>query len=154
MAFRTHCGALVLAIGAAWGATPAAAVPGLNERVVSDPSSGIALYGYDPVAYFTDGRAVRGRRDVEAEWNGAAWRFSSKANRAAFLSAPEIYAPRFGGYDPDAMANGVTAAGHPLLFKVEGDRLYLFRSPETRDAFGDSRGADRSWPKVSAGLTD
>lgn len=147
-------GAIAFCLAAAFAPTAAEAVPGLNEKIVADPASGIALFGYDPVAYFTDGQAVAGRRDIEAEWNGAAWRFSSHANRAAFLSAPEAYAPRFGGYDPDAVAAGVTAAGHPLLFKVKGDRLYLFRSPETREAFSDFSGADRSWPKVQAALTD
>lgn len=135
-------------------AAPAHAVPGLSERVVADPMSGIALYGFDPVAYFTEGRAVPGRRDVEAEWNGAAWRFASEANRAAFLSAPEVYAPRFGGYDPVGVASGVATAGHPLLFAIRGERLYLFRTPDDRRAFDDLGGAETAWPRVQAELAD
>lgn len=138
----------------ALGCGPAFAVPGLTEKIVSDPASGIALYGYDPVAYFLDRKATPGRRDIEAEWNGAAWRFESEANRAAFLSAPDVYAPRFGGYDPEAVANGAPAAGHPLLFRVSGDRLYLFSTPETRDAFTGDDAAVAAWPKVEAKLTD
>lgn len=135
-------------------AAPALAVPGLSERVVSDPMSGIALYGFDPVAYFTEGRAMPGRRDVEAEWNGAAWRFASEANRAAFLSAPEVYAPRFGGYDPAGVADGVATAGHPLLFSIKGERLYLFRSADDRRAFSNMASAEKAWPKVRAELAE
>lgn len=135
-------------------AAPAHAVPGLTERVVSDPMSGIALYGFDPVAYFTQGRAVPGRRDVEAEWNGAAWRFASEANRAAFLSAPEVYAPRFGGYDPVGVAGGVAAAGHPLLFSIRDERLYLFRTADDRRAFDNLASAEKAWPQVRAELAE
>ena len=145
-------GALALALGL--GAAPASAVPGLNERFVADPSTGVALYGFDPVAYFTEGRPVPGRRDIEAEWNGAAWRFASEANRAAFLSAPQVYAPRFGGYDPAGVSSGVAVAGHPLLFVVRDERLYLFRTSADRDAFSDARAAAIAWPKVEAGLAD
>jgi len=147
----------VLAFGALCAglacAAPAAATPGLNERVVADPASGIALFGYDPVAYFTEGRPVLGKRLFEAEWGGAAWRFASAANRAAFLSAPEVYAPQFGGYDPLAVARGRAAAGHPQVFAVLRDRLYLFRSPDARDTFADPAPAVAEWPAVERDLT-
>ncbi|WP_020180701.1 YHS domain-containing (seleno)protein [Methylopila sp. M107] len=152
MTVRSFLAALTLAAGLA--PTLCLATPGLNERIVADPSTGIALYGFDPVAYFVDGRPVPGRRDIEAEWNGAAWRFSSEANRAAFLSAPEVYAPRFGGYDPAGVSSGVAVAGHPLLFTVLGDRLYLFRTAADRDGFEGAAKAAAAWPKVLAGLTD
>ncbi|PZQ17120.1 MAG: hypothetical protein DI565_07010 [Ancylobacter novellus] len=146
--------AALAALGIACLAAPAKATPGLNDRIVSDPSTGIALYGFDPVAYFTEGRAVPGRRDVEAEWGGAAWRFANEANRAVFLSSPETYAPRFGGYDPAAVVSGAAIAGHPLLFRIEPDGLYLFRSSEGRDAYVDIAAARRVWPKIEAGLAD
>lgn len=152
MTFGKLAAAAVL--GIACFAAPAGATPGLNDRIVSDPSTGIALYGFDPVAYFTEGRAAPGRRDVEAEWGGAAWRFANEANRAVFLSSPETYAPRFGGYDPVAAASGVAVAGHPLLFRIEPDGLYLFRSPEGRDAYVDIAAARRAWPRIEAILTE
>ena len=154
MSFSMRAGAFALGLAIACAPSLAGAVPGLNERIVADPSSGVALYGYDPVAYFTEGRPTPGRRDIEAEWSGAAWRFASEANRAAFLSAPDVYAPRFGGYDPSAVAEGVATAGHPLLFRLDGDRLYLFRTPETRDAFASGLAAATAWPKVASGLTN
>lgn len=152
MTFRAILAALTLAAGLA--PTPGLATPGLSDRFVSDPSTGIALYGFDPVAYFVEGRPVPGRRDIEAEWNGSAWRFSSEANRAAFLSAPEVYAPRFGGYDPARISSGVAVSGHPLLFTVKGERLYLFRTAADRDAFNDARDAATAWPQVEAQLAN
>lgn len=154
MTIAKLAGALALGVGLACACAPAQATPGLNDKIVADPATGIALYGFDPVAYFTEGHAVRGRRDIEAEWNGAAWRFANEANRAAFLSSPETYAPRFGGYDPAAVANGVAVAGHPLLFRIEAERLYLFHTSQARDAFADLASAQKSWPKVEARLTD
>ncbi|MFC3694724.1 YHS domain-containing (seleno)protein [Chenggangzhangella methanolivorans] len=154
MTIAKLAGALALGVGLACLGGLAEATPGLNEKIVADPSTGVALYGFDPVAYFTDGKAVRGRRDVEAEWNGAAWRFANEANRAVFLSSPETYAPRFGGYDPSAVATGVAVAGHPLIFRIEGKRLYLFSTAQTRDGFGDLASAQKSWPKLEAELTD
>ncbi|WP_261402298.1 hypothetical protein [Chenggangzhangella methanolivorans] len=71
MTIAKLAGALALGVGLACLGGLAEATPGLNEKIVADPSTGVALYGFDPVAYFTDGKAVRGRRDVEAEWNGA-----------------------------------------------------------------------------------
>ena len=144
----------VIALAVALAPSASFATPGLSEHYVSDPSSGIALYGYDPVAYFTEGRPVPGRRDIEAEWGGAAWRFSSEANRAAFLSSPQTYAPRFGGYDPSAVAVGVAAAGHPLLFVVSGERLYLFRTEADRRSFDGDRRAEANWPRIAAELAN
>ncbi|MFD1333404.1 YHS domain-containing (seleno)protein [Methylopila musalis] len=152
MASRTLTAVALLASLMAASGTSVRALPGLDERTVTDPATGVALYGYDPVAYFVEKRAVRGLRDCEAEWNGVAWRFASEANRAAFLSAPEVYAPRFGGYAPAAVANGAAAPGHPLIFAVREERLYLFRSPAERDAFADPRAAEQAWPKLEAEL--
>ncbi|MFJ5489006.1 YHS domain-containing (seleno)protein, partial [Hansschlegelia beijingensis] len=126
-------GPLLAAACAGLLAGAAEATPGLTERVVSDPASGIALYGYDPVAYFTDGRPVLGRRDIEVEWGGAAWRFESEANRAAFLSKPEAYAPRYGGYDPRAVA---ILARPPHGAAVQQD-LAGFRRVVARDQVDD-----------------
>src|SRR5271169_877515 len=69
-----------------------------TERVVVNRFSGIAIEGFDPVAYFVEGRAVRGLEDFEAGEAGAVWRFHNEGNRAFFVAHPEIYGPQFGGY--------------------------------------------------------
>ena len=59
---------------------------------------GVAIKGYDPVAYFTMGEPVKGIKEFEIQWKGAKWRFSSAAHRDLFTDNPEKYAPQYGGY--------------------------------------------------------
>ena len=59
---------------------------------------GIALKGYDPVAYFTLSRPVQGQKEFQFEWQGAKWLFSSKEHLTLFQGAPEKYTPQYGGY--------------------------------------------------------
>ena len=67
--------------------------------------------------------------------DGAVWRFRNEGNRAAFADHPEVYTPRFGGYDPVAIARGVSVPGHPLFWAVAGERLYLFYNDKARTEF-------------------
>jgi hypothetical protein len=106
-----------------------------TERVVVNRYSGVAIEGFDPVAYFADARPVRGMPDHEVASAGAVWRFRNESNRAAFVAHPEIYGPQFGGYDPTDLARGVTYAGNPRFWMVSGQRLYLFGREENRTAF-------------------
>lgn len=108
---------------------------GTNERVVTDRYTGLAIGGFDPVAYFTDSDALAGVSEHELTEDGAVWRFRNEGNRAEFAKHPEVYGPQFGGYDPVDMARGVTIAGNPRLWLVAGQRLYLFGREETRAAF-------------------
>ncbi|MDN4987937.1 hypothetical protein KUL72_07340 [Bradyrhizobium arachidis] len=106
-----------------------------TERVVVNRFSGVAIEGFDPVAYFVDGGPERGTAEFEANLWGAVWRFRNEGNRAEFLAHPEIYGPQFGGYDPADIARGVTIAGNPRFFVISAQRLYLFSREANRDAF-------------------
>lgn len=106
-----------------------------TERVVVDRHTGLALYGIDPVAYFTDKKPVAGRQEVELTYAGAVWRFGNEGNRAAFAADPEVYMPRFGGYDPVGISRGLATPGYPALWVVHDERLYLFYTAEARAAF-------------------
>lgn len=106
-----------------------------TERIVVNRFSGIAIEGFDPVAYFVDGTATQGTAEFEANLWGAVWRFRNEGNRASFLAHPEIYGPQFGGYDPADIARGVTVAGNPRFFVIAAQRLYLFSREANRDAF-------------------
>ena len=106
-----------------------------TERVVVNRFSGLAIEGFDPVAYFVDGSAAQGTAEFEANLWGAVWRFRNEGNRASFLAHPEIYGPQFGGYDPADIARGVTIAGNPRFFVIVAQRLYLFSREANRDAF-------------------
>ena len=82
-----------------------------TERVVVDRHTGLAISGFDPVAYFTDGGAAdRAGPSSNSAYAGAVWRFRNEGNRAAFAADPEIYMPRFGGYDPVGVARAVRRA--------------------------------------------
>ena len=102
--------------------------------------TGLAISGFDPVAYFTDGKPELGRAGVELNFRGAVWQFRNEGNRAAFAEHPDVYMPRFGGYDPVAVARGTTVPGHPLIWALVGQRLYLFYDAKARaDLPGRSR---------------
>jgi len=153
--------ALGLAFGLALGLAvcggifaPPAILAAPSDRIVVDVHSGLAISGFDPVAYFTEAKPKIGRPDVELRVDGTVWRFRNEGNRAAFAVHPEVYMPRFGGYDPVAIARDASVPGHPLFWAVTGERLYLFYSAEARMAFLAEPGriierATRKWPDVA-----
>jgi hypothetical protein len=135
--------------GPAFGAT--------NDRIVTDASSGLAISGYDPVAYFTEARAVAGLSSLERGYAGTVWRFRNVGNRAAFVRDPDVYMPHYGGYDPVAVARGAAVPGHPQLWIVVGQRLYFFYDAKDRAVFAADpahyvREAEQRWPEVQRRL--
>ena len=143
----------------ALGPAEFAAQASTTERVVVNRFSGLAIEGYDPVAYFVDARPTIGLPDFEASQAGAVWRFHNEGNRASFAAHPEIYGPQFGGYDPVDVARGVIYAGNPRFWLVSGERLYLFGREEHRDAFAADpthllREANERWPKLERELAE
>ncbi len=146
-------GLIGLALGGGIFAPPACqAAP--DERTVVNVNTGLAISGFDPVAYFTEGGPKLGRPDMELSQGGAVWRFRNEGNRAAFAGHPDVYTPRFGGYDPVAIARGTSVPGHPLVWTVVGQRLYLFYNEPARAAFVADPGrviqaAERKWPGVA-----
>ena len=99
-----------------------------------DELPNVAIRGYDAVAYFTDGRAVRGRPVLHVEWEGAIWFFASQAHRRAFLADPEKFAPSYGGFCAYCVGESGEAVtgGDPEVFLVHKGRLYLLQSEEVR----------------------
>ena len=130
-----------------------AAQAATTEPLVADRYTGLAIGGFDPVAYFTDAQPLVGQAGFEAAEAGAIWRFRNEGNRAFFVSHPEIYSPQFGGYDPTDVARGIAVAGQPRFWLVAGQRLFLFGRAESRDAFAADpvrilRAAKQRWPAV------
>ena len=114
---------------------------------------GVAINGYDPVAYFTEGKAVRGETSFTSEWNGAVLRFATSENKASFDADPEKYAPKYGGYCAYAVSQGYTASTDPDAWTIHEVRLYLNYSKRVRrtwlkDIQGHIASADRNWPAV------
>jgi len=151
---------LWLALGltlASGNLAPLAAKVASNLSTVVDPRTGVAISGFDPVAYFTDAEPKSGRPEMEYNQAGTVWLFRNVGNRAAFVENPEVYTPQFGGYDPVAIARGVSVPGHPLFWLVSEQRLYLFYSNEARAAFAADPqqildAAERKWPAVQRTL--
>lgn len=131
-------------------------LPRLSEATYHDALSGIALHGYDPVAYRVEGRAVAGDPAYELIHRGTVWRFLSAANRAAFRDAPDVYAPAFAGYDAAAVAQGQAVDIDPREFAIVGSRLFLFRTAGSRERFlanpALQQQADDQWRSVALSL--
>lgn len=129
-------GLLLCLLAGIWiGCSGLPAEAATTERIVVNRFSGVAIEGFDPVAYFVDGAAVQGSTEFEANLWGAVWRFRNVGNRASFLAHPEIYGPQFGGYDPADIARGVAIAANPRFYVISAQRLYLFSREANRDAF-------------------
>ena len=133
------------------------AVAQTTERVVVNRFSGIAIEGFDPVAYFVQHRPVLGLEAFEARQDGAVWRFHNEGNRASFMAHSEIYGPQFGGHDPVEVARGIAFAGNPRFWLISGERLYLFGREANRDAFAANPesflpGAAARWPRLKQTL--
>lgn len=115
---------------------------------------GVALRGYDPVGYFTDGHPVKGSSQFPVIYQGSLFHFSSAAHRDAFLVEPARYAPQYGGYCAYGAANGYKAKSHPDAFSIVDGKLYLNYSVAVRELWQERVSdyiakADANWPTVS-----
>jgi hypothetical protein len=123
-----------------------------EHHVIADPRTGLALFGYDPVAYHSDSAAFPGSKDHELMRDGLIWRFKSSANMAAFEADPAAYIPTFGGYDGASVSEGVLAKGDPETFVIAAGKVVFFRTPHNRDRFAAEsevrQRARQSWPQV------
>lgn len=113
----------------------------------------IAIKGYDPVAYFTMNKAVKGQSKYEFRWQNARWRFASEQHMKMFVDDPEKYAPRFGGYCAEGMAIGRKASINPQAWLIVEGELYLNYSVAVRDEMAQDpkdtiEKADRFWNKL------
>ena len=112
-----------------------------------------AVGGYDPVAYFTEGKPIQGKSDISLTWKGVTWRFASEKNRDLFKAKPEAYAPQYGGYCAWAVAHGYTAKGDPRYWKLVEGKLYLnydgrVQKDWEKNIPGNIAKGDKNWPTV------
>ncbi len=112
-----------------------------------------AIKGYDPVAFFTDNKAVKGINEFTYEWNGATWHFASKKNKDAFAANPEKYAPQYGGYCAYGTADGHKAPTETDTWTVLDNKLYFNYNQKVKvlwdkDRAGLIKKADEQWPKI------
>jgi len=125
------------------------------EKPVNATLFGVAIKGYDAVAYFTDSKPVEGNSDFTFEWNGAKWRFANAEHLTAFKAAPEKYTPQYGGYCAWAVSQGYTAGIDPAAWKIVEGKLYLNYNTDVQkkwsnDIPGNVGKADKNWPVILA----
>ena len=140
--------ALILPLGAAmilpcWGQSAPVYSPG-----------GVAIGGYDPVAYFTEGRAVLGDGSHMLKWRGTMWIFASAANLEAFEMDPKAFAPQYGGYCAYGIAQGQKIETDPKVFTISNGRLYFNNSSSAKslwqqDIATNISRADANWPALA-----
>jgi YHS domain-containing protein len=128
---------------------PALAEPAIYTGAFDD----LAVQGYDPVAYFTDGKPVKGDKAFSTGYMGATFRFASAAHRDTFIANPEAYAPQYGGYCAWAVSQGYTAKGDARNWKIVDGKLYLNYNTSIQKKWeGDIPGfvssANAHWPDL------
>lgn len=141
---------VLMLVAAAVFAVPAHAA---KDPVYTGLFSNVAVSGYDPVAYFREGRPVEGASAFETEHEGYTYRFANQANLDDFMADPEAFAPQYGGYCAWAVSQGYTASADPNNWTIVDGKLYLnydddVQSTWETDIPGFIEKADSNWPKV------
>ena len=141
-------------LGAA-AAIPAATLFAQTAAAAEPPvyaSNGVAINGYDPVAYFTEGKPVEGSPEHTVDWEGATLQFASAENKAMFEGDPEKFAPKYGGYCAYAASRGYVANIDVNAWRIHKDKLYLNYSIGVGKSWAKQidaniAKADEIWPK-------
>lgn len=137
-------------------AAPAAALlstPALAMTPEVFAVDGLAIRGYDPVAYFLEEGPVEGLAEHSLMWKGAEWRFVSAENKAEFMADPDKWAPQYGGYCAYAVASGYTAKTEADAWSIHDGKLYLNYNLSVRALWAVRKRhfitkADANWPDV------
>lgn len=130
------------------------AVPAAFAAALNLNSSGVAIMGYDPVAYFKGDAPVKGDPGLTASHDGAVYWFSSEENRAEFVAMPARFVPAYGGYCAYGVSQGVKVPIDPEAFAVVDDTLYLNITKKVqrtweKDIPGYIKMADEKWPALA-----
>ena len=107
-----------------------------------DSSNGLAIHGYDPVAYFTDSKPVEGKQEFTIDFQGNKWAFSNEKNKSLFLVNPDAYIPQFGGYCAYAASKNAIANTDPFAWTIHNKKLFLNYSIGTRELWLKERDAN------------
>ena len=139
------------------GSASAQGSANLRKKEFNLEGSGLAIRGYDPVAYFDQNRAIEGKKEITAQYSGITYRFSTVQNRDVFNAAPGRYEPQYGGWCAYAMgSSGEKVSVDPETFKIVDGKLYLFYNKFfnntlknwNKDESQLRANADKNWQKV------
>ena len=109
-------------------------LPGAFAQDKATESVRVVLKGHDPVAYFVEGRPVKGSPQISYDWDGARYHFSSTRTRDLFAANPDRYAPQFAGYCTGSMSRGVRNEGNPEAWAIVDGKLYVTGAPDAASA--------------------
>jgi YHS domain-containing protein len=150
--------ALLAALGLLVASTSISSVPAFavvpnSTSAVNTDEQGIALHGYDPVAYFTAGAPTKGNASFTAKYEGASYFFSSAENLKKFKANPAAFAPQFGGFCAMGVALEKKLDGDPAVWKIVDGKLYLNVNADVsvawqRDIPGNLEKANDYWPEI------
>jgi YHS domain-containing protein len=126
---------LVAGLALAAGAQPPPTTSGGSGQALLNLDNTVALHGYDPMGYFLQDRAIKGRKYIQSRIGSATYYFASRRNRYEFLGDAPRYQPQFGGYCATSMARGRVEDVDPHLFTIFDGKLYLFNNPEAMALF-------------------
>ena len=150
----------LVALAVVIGGTPT--VSSADNRVNTGYFGDVAIEGYDTVAYFTEGRAVKGSPEFEKEFLGEKWHFASRTNLERFSADPVAFAPQYGGYCAGEVpyahvSTGVTSNIDPTAWRIIDGKLYLFFSEAVAAEFEEAGpeaidAANQQWPTVAERL--
>jgi hypothetical protein len=123
-----------------------------ESNLIAVDANHVAIKGYDTVAYFTDGQAIKGSSEFEYAWSDARWQFSSATHRDMFAANPERYAPQYGGYCAGLMASyGALSIANPKTWTIVDGKLYMFSGADVGDwRANDIARGDANWHSAHA----
>jgi YHS domain-containing protein len=124
-----------------------------NTHHVNVDAEGFLIEQYDPVAYFTDGKPIRGKPEIYVEYEGAKYAFASEDHRQRFLADPDKYVPQYGGYCAYGVAQGGKSDVDPEVWEIVDGRLYLMLSHGTMSVWQKKKQdyieiADKAWQSI------
>jgi YHS domain-containing protein len=130
-----------------------------DASLIDGAANGLAIEGYDTVAYFTDHAAIQGSPRFKTNYAGTGWQFKNQAHLDLFLANPDAYIPQYGGHCALGAAHHSLVSGDPDRWRIVDDKLYLNNSIIAQkfwqsDIAGNIQESDRNWPSLSKQLTD
>ena len=149
---KTLLAAAALSFGAL-GASPALAVIDQSTAAIDTDEAGVAMQGYDPVAYFTNGAPTKGDARFKLEHDGATYLFANARNLKKFKANPNAYLPQYGGFCAMGASLGRKFEGDPKVWKIVDGKLYLNFNPDvgkrwSQDVPGNITRANQNWPTI------
>jgi hypothetical protein len=129
------------------------AAPALAQNPGQVDTGRLAIGGYDPVAYFTDGQPMLGKPEFEHAWDGARYRFVTAPHMTLFRNDPDRFAPQFAGSCAMAMSKGMKVEANPKNWVISNGRLFVFFSSDAAARFqadpqGTAEAADKNWEQL------